>query len=159
MGNSLLDFVMSLVRDPDAAAGYAADPAGTLARAQLAGVTPADVDNLIPVVADSLAAATPGFGPAVPDAVSVWTSGAATAAFDAFDVPRTGAYQPDPPVIANPVAVAVGRPFEDADPVGPPLPEPEQEWSAPSDPLGPAGPEAWADQPELTGEPPGFDIL
>ena len=28
MANSLLDFVMSLVRDPDAAARYAADPAG-----------------------------------------------------------------------------------------------------------------------------------
>ena len=30
MANSLLDFVMSLVRDPDAAAHYAADPAQAL---------------------------------------------------------------------------------------------------------------------------------
>ena len=31
MANSLLDFVMSLVRDPDAAAAYAADPAQAIA--------------------------------------------------------------------------------------------------------------------------------
>lgn len=86
MANSLLDFVLSLVRDPEAAARYAADPAAAIADAHLAGVTSADVDNLIPMVADSMAASAPGFhGAIVPtDGGNVWTTGAATAAFDAF---------------------------------------------------------------------------
>ncbi|WP_319455727.1 MULTISPECIES: Rv0340 family IniB-related protein [unclassified Mycobacterium] len=88
MTNSLLDFVMSLVRDSEAAAQYAADPAQAIADANLTDVTSADVNQLIPVVAESLSSAMPttgvdGFGA---DAVSnVWASGAATAAFDAFD--------------------------------------------------------------------------
>lgn len=82
MANSLLDFVMSVVRDPDAAARYAADPAQAIADADLGDVTSADVDNLIPVVAESLSAAVPSAG-AETDA-NVWASGAATAAFDAF---------------------------------------------------------------------------
>ena len=59
MANELLDFVMSLVRDPDAAARYAADPAGTIADAHLTDVTSADVNNLIPVVSESLSTALP----------------------------------------------------------------------------------------------------
>ncbi len=95
MANELLDFVMSLVRDPEVAARYAADPAGAIAEANLANVTRADVDNLIPVVSDSLSMATPSFGTAVPVDDNVWTSGAAAQAFDAFDafapaVPETG---------------------------------------------------------------------
>ena len=93
MANSLLDFVMALVRDPDAAARYASDPASALSAAQLPEVTISDVNNLIPVVTDSLAAATPGFG--VPTdgglaSANIWASGAAAAAFDAFDmdIPR-----------------------------------------------------------------------
>ena len=82
MANALLDFVMTLVRDPDAAARYAADPAVALSDAGLAEVTSADVQNLIPVVTESLAH-TAAAGPAG----NVWASGAATAAFDAFDVP------------------------------------------------------------------------
>ena len=87
MANSLLDFVLSLVRDPEAAARYAADPAAAIADAHLTGVTSADVDNLIPMVADSMAASAPGFhGSAVqPDSGNVWTTGAAAAAFDAFE--------------------------------------------------------------------------
>ncbi|WP_205267184.1 Rv0340 family IniB-related protein [Mycolicibacterium sphagni] len=88
MANSLLDFVMSLVRDPDAAARYAADPAGAIADAHLPDVTSADVNNLIPMVADSLSGpvAAGGFGPSAgPGDGNVWASGAATAAFDAFD--------------------------------------------------------------------------
>ncbi|WP_313675495.1 Rv0340 family IniB-related protein [Mycolicibacterium sp.] len=111
MGNSLLDFVMALVRDPATAARYAADPAGTLADAHLAdpnltGVTIADVNSLIPVVTDSLSATTPGFGDAAA-AANVWTSGAAAAAFDAFDIhiPGLGA-EPD----AAPPAPAVTPP-------------------------------------------------
>lgn len=92
MANSLLDFVMSLVRDSDAAARYAADPAAAIADANLPDVTSADVDQLIPVVAESLSSAVPGVDatnwagtvPAVDS--NVWTSGAATAAFDAFGI-------------------------------------------------------------------------
>jgi hypothetical protein len=89
MANSLLDFVMSLVRDPDAAAAYAADPAQAIANANLTDVTSADVNHLIPVVAESLSSAVPSHdsfsGPAADADHNVWTSGAATAAFDAFD--------------------------------------------------------------------------
>ena len=88
MANSLLDFVMSLVRDPDAAAAYAADPAQAIADANLTDVTSVDVNNLIPVVSESLSMAAPSTGAdALVDdhASNVWASGAATAAFDAFD--------------------------------------------------------------------------
>jgi hypothetical protein len=88
MANSLLDFVMSLVRDPDAAAAYAADPAQAIADANLTDVTSVDVNNLIPVVSESLSMAVPSTSAdtVVDDhASNVWASGAATAAFDAFD--------------------------------------------------------------------------
>lgn len=88
MANPLLDFVMSLVRDPDAAAQYAADPAGTIHAANLPDVTSADVNALIPVVSESLSTAMPGTGAdsLVGDpAGNIWSSGAATTAFDAFD--------------------------------------------------------------------------
>jgi hypothetical protein len=88
MANSLLDFVMSLVRDPDAAARYAADPTGAIADAHLTDVTSVDVNNLIPVVSESLSMAGPVGGAetfGAEPAGNVWASGAATAAFDAFD--------------------------------------------------------------------------
>ncbi len=94
MANSLLDFVMSLVRDPDAAARYAADPAAAIADAQLTDVTSVDVDNLIPVVTESMpmAAASSGLDPFGAEAAgNVWSSGAATAAFDAFADPAPAA--------------------------------------------------------------------
>jgi hypothetical protein len=87
MANSLLDFVMSLVRDPDAAAHYAADPAQAIADAHLTDVSSVDVNNLIPVVSESLASAAPAGGLdafGAEPAGNVWASGAATAAFDAF---------------------------------------------------------------------------
>lgn len=87
MANELLDFVMSLVRDPQAAAQYAADPAQAIANAHLTDVTSADVNNLIPMVSDSFASfpgSAPGFGSAAVTDGNVWTSGAASAAFDAF---------------------------------------------------------------------------
>jgi hypothetical protein len=87
MANSLLDFVMSVVRDPDTAAHYAANPAQAIADANLTDVTSADVNHLIPVVAESLSTAVPstGFDSFDTDGASnVWASGAATAAFDAF---------------------------------------------------------------------------
>ena len=91
MANSLLDFVMSLVRDPDAAAQYAANPAQAIADAHLTDVTSVDVDHLIPVVAESMSTVVPSGGFAggadtlLDSAHNVWASGAATAAFDAFD--------------------------------------------------------------------------
>ncbi|GLP77898.1 hypothetical protein TUM20983_50080 [Mycobacterium antarcticum] len=91
MANSLLDFVMALVRDPDAAAQYAANPAQAIADANLTDVTSADVNHLIPVVAESMSAVAPtgggaGIGdPLLDSAHNIWASGAATAAFDAFD--------------------------------------------------------------------------
>ena len=91
MANSLLDFVMALVRDPDAAAHYAADPAQAIADANLTDVTTADVNHLIPVVAESMSTIAPsgglsaGVGALADSAHNVWASGAATAAFDAFD--------------------------------------------------------------------------
>jgi hypothetical protein len=101
MANSLLDFVMSLVRDPDAAARYAADPAGAIADAHLMDVTSADVNNLIPMVADSLSMAAPAIGGGHVADANVWASGAATAAFDAFDA-HLPAVAPDTnPVIAD----------------------------------------------------------
>ena len=92
MANSLLDFVMSLVRDPDAAARYAADPSQAIADAHLTGVTSADVNNLIPMVSESMTGAD-GLGA---QAGNVWASGAATAAFDAF-----GAHPAADPVAAG----------------------------------------------------------
>ncbi len=91
MANSLLDFVMSLVRDPDAAAQYAANPAQAIADANLTDVTSVDVNHLIPVVAESMSTVMPSGGFAggtdtlLDSAHNVWASGAATAAFDAFD--------------------------------------------------------------------------
>jgi hypothetical protein len=88
MANALLDFVMSLVRDPDAAARYAADSEQAIKDANLTDVTPADVNGLIPVVSESLSSAVPTTGSAASFgdelAGNVWTSGAATSAFDAF---------------------------------------------------------------------------
>jgi hypothetical protein len=77
-----------LVRDPDAAAQYAADPAQAIHAANLPDVTSADVNALIPVVSESLSSAVPGTGADLLGGDvggNVWSSGAATAAFDAFD--------------------------------------------------------------------------
>ena len=82
MANALLDFVMSVVNNPDVAAAYAADPGKTIADANLHGVTTADVNGLIPVVSESLSSAAPGA--AAGHDANVWTSGAADQAFDAF---------------------------------------------------------------------------
>jgi hypothetical protein len=100
VANSLLDFVISLVRDPEAASHYAANPAQAIADAHLTNVTSADVNNLIPMVSDSLSmagAAGTALGAPIADDGNVWASGAATAALDAFS-PHTpaGAVQPHP---------------------------------------------------------------
>ena len=108
MANSLLDFVMSLVRDPDAAARYAADPAQALADAHLTDVTSADVSNLIPVVAESLSMGAPSAGldaVGVEAAGNVWASGAATAAFDAFSDPTATPGVIDAPLVVTDTVV------------------------------------------------------
>jgi len=159
MANSLLDFVMALVRDPDAAARYAADPVAALAAADLPDVTGADVDQLIPVVTDSLSAPALSAGLPATDA-NVWASGAATAAFDAFGIDdaipvvahdlddftvREVVHTIDEPVsTALPIddLPAVDVPLIDDLPMHEPLPDPgihdvvtDQDWSAP-DPSG-----------------------
>jgi hypothetical protein len=111
VANSLLDFVIAVVRDPDAAARYAANPTQAIADAHLAGVTSADVNNLIPMVSDSLSMAGPtgaGFGAPAAEHGNVWASGAAAAALDAF-TPHApaGAVQPHGPasgVISQPAS-------------------------------------------------------
>lgn len=94
MANELLDFVMSLVRDPDAAARYAGNPQQAIADAHLTNVTSVDVNNLIPVVSESLSMAAPVHGADAAADANVWSSGAATAAFDAFSD-----HQPTPAVV------------------------------------------------------------
>jgi hypothetical protein len=109
MANELLDFVMSLVRDPDAAARYAEDPQQAIADAHLSNVTIGDVNNLIPVVSESLSMGSPGHGiDAVADD-NVWASGAATAAFDAFadHVPVPTPFEPASTVLDQPSASVV----------------------------------------------------
>ena len=120
MANSLLDFVMALVRDPEAAARYAADPARALADADLTDVTNADVQNLIPVVAESLSmtVSSPGLDPFAAEPVgNVWASGAATAAFDAFDdlVPTAVGAGPDAGAPAIVEEIDTGLEVVDAD--------------------------------------------
>jgi len=104
MANSLLDFVMSLVRDPQAAARYAENPDQAISDANLVDVTSADVANLIPVVSESLSTTVPttGSDALIGDAAAnVWTSGAATAAFDAFDDPAIVAAIDDAPSVVS----------------------------------------------------------
>lgn len=166
MGNSLLDFVMALIRDPDFAARYAADPAGVLADARLTGVTIADVTNLIPVVTDSLATATPGFGPTV-DPANVWTSGSAAAAFDAFDILPPVADAPAPPAITPPPSEpgvgqsTIGDPAVEA---APPATVDDVPGHQPSDPVTPWLDDAGWHHPvdpqtdHHPGDPSGFDL-
>ncbi|MCV7028454.1 Rv0340 family IniB-related protein [Mycobacterium sherrisii] len=125
MANSLLDFVISLVRDPDAAARYAVNPAKALADAHLTDVTSADVNNLIPVVTDSLSMGAAGgtaAGQPVAEHGNVWESGAAAAALDAF-TPHTPSGTIDPHgwgarVIHQSVTPATATPTPDRHPHG-----------------------------------------
>jgi hypothetical protein len=115
VANSLLDFVISLVRDADVAARYAANPAQAIADAHLTDVTSVDVNNLIPVVSDSLSMTTgtgTGNSTQVADHGNVWSSGAAAAALDAFS-PHVGSGVVDhfvrpTSVINQPAAAGIG---------------------------------------------------
>lgn len=116
MANPVLDFVMSLVRDPEAAAHYAADPAQAIADANLTGVTSADVNQLIPVVTESLSSAVPTTG-SDPFGASVahnpWTSDAASAAFDAFGDHLPQQVVDDPHGAINDLVGAIDHPVVD----------------------------------------------
>lgn len=155
MGNSLLDFVMALVRDPEVAARYAADPARALAAAGLPGVTTADVESLRPMVTDSLATATPAFGAAptaITDAANVWASGAATAAFDAFGI------TPPAPVVPT---ISTASSLESALPGGAETAADAEVFPAADMPPPPDGvltpPAEWADPTGLGDPAPGVD--
>ena len=88
MANPLLDFVMSVVRDPDAAARYAADPSQAHPRRQSDRRHQRRRQRAHSRrVSESLSMAVPSTGAEAlvgDPAGNVWTSGAATAAFDAF---------------------------------------------------------------------------
>jgi len=66
VASSLLDFILRLFNDEDAAARYHDDPSGELARAGLQGVTPADVDAVAAMETD-LAPLSAGAGCGVDD--------------------------------------------------------------------------------------------
>ncbi|MCX4098894.1 IniB N-terminal domain-containing protein [Nocardia sp. alder85J] len=51
--NAILEFILGLLRDQRAAAGYCADPAAALGAAGLAAVTPGDIAAVAPMVAES----------------------------------------------------------------------------------------------------------
>jgi hypothetical protein len=169
MANSLLDFVMSLVRDPDAAARYAADPAAAIADAQLPDVTSVDVDNLIPVVTESMPMAAPSTGLdafGAEHAGNVWASGAATAAFDAFDdafpaqsVIDTGSTVIDTTAPADPAVDVLTQPDLLDDATSPQFTDPVL------DDVAPAGgdlAEVWGaalDDPQPADHTPGFDLF
>jgi len=139
MGTTLLDFVMGLVRDPEAAARYAADPAAALESAGLAGVTSADVDTILPVVTDSLAMSSPDLARRADPDSSVWSSGAAAVAFAAFE-PVVPAATPIPAGIVVPPVVPPEPVVADSSGQTPPSWPPT---GRPADPLGP-GPLATA---------------
>lgn len=52
IADALIEFILSLLGDPAAAADFAADPDSSLARAGLTGVGGADVRSVVPVVID-----------------------------------------------------------------------------------------------------------
>lgn len=56
---NLQDFVLNLLNDEAARSAYAADPTGALADAGLGDLTPQDVQEVIPLVTDSLPSETP----------------------------------------------------------------------------------------------------
>lgn len=52
MADALIDFILSLLRDPEAAAEFDEDPQGALASRGLSNVSAADVCSVAPVIAD-----------------------------------------------------------------------------------------------------------
>lgn len=52
IADALIEFILSLLKDPDAAAEYDKDPEGTLASAGLSGCTAEDVRAVAPIIVD-----------------------------------------------------------------------------------------------------------
>ncbi|WP_428348630.1 Rv0340 family IniB-related protein [Mycolicibacterium sp.] len=158
VANALLDFVISLLRDPEAAARFDADPSQALADAGLTEVTIADVQNLIPVVAESLpmpAAGSVVFG--AESTVDVWTSGAATAALDAFDLPVPTAVDVLP--VMTPVVTEV---VGDIEVLAAGLVSASQVDELVVEPAVDAGHEDWVPpvgEPHPVDPAPGFDVF
>lgn len=69
MADALIEFILSLLRDPDAAAEFDEDPEGTLAARGLDNVSYADVCSVAPVVAEK-PSVVPNPQPAAPVHVS-----------------------------------------------------------------------------------------
>lgn len=180
MANPLLEFVLSLVRDPEAAARYAADPERAIADAQLNDVTRLDVNSLIPVVSESMSAGAVD--------ADVWTSGQAVAAFDAFgdELPERvvpdAAVAPGHEVIDTSVPDMPDRPtgadFADlsdlSDLSDDPVPatlrpgdegiegidvSPDDSWFDAAQAAPPAGLDAPPDLPDVPDEASGFDAF
>ncbi|WP_157120381.1 IniB N-terminal domain-containing protein, partial [Nocardia xishanensis] len=72
--NVILEFILGLLRDREAAVGYCANPEGALAAAGLSAVTPEDIAAVAPMVAESALVAG---GSQLSAIVAAGTSGAA----------------------------------------------------------------------------------
>lgn len=159
MANELLDFVMSLVRDPDAAARYAENPQQAIADAHLTDVTSVDVNNLIPVVSESMSMAAPAFGSESATDANVWASGAATAAFDAFSEPVPAPLDADQVVdtdqVVEPPTVAMLEPSADL-PTFDPVSAFDQPFNAPEVEVHDVAPTA--EPAAFDADDPGFDF-
>ncbi|MGV0787765.1 Rv0340 family IniB-related protein [Mycolicibacterium sp. XJ2] len=170
MANELLDFVMSVVRDPDAAARFAADPNQAILDANLTNVTSADVHALIPVVSESMSALpttvpTELDGGIAEAAGNVWSSGAATAAFDAFgdhvpadvvdDVSAALISDPGVPELAEPDVPSVADADDTALQLDQPMIEDVVDDVVTSDDFS----DALADVQQLDIDAGGFDIF
>jgi hypothetical protein len=70
IASTLLDFILDLLRDPETAREFTADPEGTLAAAGLADVCPDDVHTVLPMLADFAPAAAVAAVPAAAAAAS-----------------------------------------------------------------------------------------
>ena len=67
---TLHEFVLNLISDPHAQADFEADPHACLGAAGLTDVTPADVRDAIPLVADYAPARVAGLTSGLPDLTS-----------------------------------------------------------------------------------------
>src|SRR6266581_4234524 len=80
---TLHDFVINLLSDADARAAFDLDPDGALRAAGLGDVTPADVRDVLPLVADYVPAHVAGLDTSLPEFAS-----------SALGADRTGIAQP-----------------------------------------------------------------
>jgi hypothetical protein len=76
IATTLLDFILDLLRDPETAREFTADPEGTLAAAGLGDVCPDDVHTVLPMLADFAPAAAVAAVPAAAAATPTFVAGA-----------------------------------------------------------------------------------